>query len=627
MDLSREIRCAAAGVAIWLTLGVVAQAGPVPQMIPFSNRFDYAAGTTVKSLTIDGWDASSLLVVVQTNVVWADASAVELPQNTTLSNAVTPGGATNVWTDFQVCLEPRLDVTDDAVQSNASIQVNLVDSGYLQTYDRLNGWLTLSNTAWGSALTALTNGQWARITLCQNYVSHQSALFLDGTLIKERLPFISNVTSCARFRMDGGGTTSSYFDNFGMDRTMPGGLPNNWDGAGLTDAQEIDAYGYLAFTFNVGPSQAYTTIQAAVNAALDRYTINVTPGIYTEDVSIAHSLAGLTGGVVTVNGSLSIGAGAVVGASGLACSNLTVANAGNLTVSGSLTAVSNVAVAAGGRLTVNGALVASHLTIGSGGRVVITNGSLQADGFTLTGSFSLDERWGNMQARSTLTFQDDFEIYPAGMPLSVAGFRGWGASDSSVVVEQTRSYGVDKAVDLGYGRTLSNRVSSGTATQVWTDLRAVMCYAADDDPTEVRSNASVMMVTTTNGYVSLYNRTSGTWDVCRRDAWGNALAPLTNGQWIRISVMNDFASKQSAIFLDGVLVRQQFPFINTNLTSYSTFSMANEQTNAACLDEVYIGGQYPPTLTNDVNGNLVPDAQEIALTGDIFPHGSVFKFR
>ena len=53
----------------------------------------------------------------------------------------------------------------------------------------------------------------------------------------------------------------------------------------------------------------------------------------------------------------------------------------------------------------------------------------------------------------------------------------------------------------------------------------------------------------------------------------------------------------------------------------------NGETNAASLDEVYIGAVYSASLTNDVNQNGVPDAEEIAATGDVFIRGTVFKFR
>ena len=606
MDLIQKIR----GFTGWVVVGLCGvtsgMAAPVAQTIPFSNGFEYAQGTQVSSLTNVGWEASSPLVVVQTNVFTNGAAAAEIPATMMLSNAIVVAAQTNLWTDCYLRLEPVFDLSTPSVNSNAVAHVKLDSTGYLLAYDRTNGWLTLSNTTWGAPVTAVADGQWVRVTVFQNYVSQQCAVFLNGLLLKERLPFVSNVTACSSFQVEGGSMTSSYLDDFGISRTNSATLSNDWNTDGLTDASEIGTYGYLAFTLQVGPSQTYTTIQAAVEAALPRYTVNVAAGTYNENVSLLQSLASLTGGAFTINGSLSIGAGAVVNTRGLTCGTLSVSNAAHLTVAG--------------------ALVATHLTIAAGGSLVITNGSLQADGLVMSGSFTVDERWGQ-QASSTLTFQDNFDNYQVGTPLSALGFRGWGASDSRVVVETNRANSVANGVDIGYGMTLSNRVDAGAATQVWTDFRGILCYDLLDDPRSVESGAAFMMVVSSNGYLNLYNRVSESWEECRSNVWKQPVAPLVNGEWTRISVNNNYATKECAVFLNGVLVRQKLPFINTTLTHYASVLLLNDETNAACLDDIYIGAVYPTSLNSDSNQNGVADAQEIQMGIDILTTGSVYLIR
>jgi len=584
---------------VWLGLGLMALAGPVAQTIPFSNMFNYAVGKTVQSMTNEGWDASSPLVQVQTNVVYPDTASVILPQNTAMTNYVAPAAMTNVWTDFYVQMEPRNETNDLSADSNAVIQVALDWLGYLQVYDRTNGWLSLSNTVRGAPVTAFTNGQWGRVTLFQNYVAGQCAVFLNGTLLKELQPFGSNVTACSHVRVEGGDTTGSYFDNFIMTCTIP---------AGFADAQEIDTYGYVALTFNVGPGQTYTNIQSAIDAAMNRYTLNITSGTYNENVTITHSVI-ITGGVFTIN-------------------NMTLGTNSTTTIRQGLSG-SNLTLQAGAHLNVTGSVVAvSNLSINAGARLVVVNGTVVANGFTFTGSFTLDQNWGTPAAAAILPYQENFDVYQPGIPLNLLGFRGWGASDNSVVVEQTRYVSASNGVDLGYFKTLSNRVSAAGVGQVWTDMRVNPAYSANDDTTAVRSTAAFMMVVTTNGYLSFYDQTNSSWDVCTKDIWQNNVAQRT-GQWSRVSVLCDYNTKKCAVFLDGVLLRQGLPFINPALGTNSGFSMANEETNVVSLDDVYVGATYPSTLTNDVNTNGIPDAQEILLTGDILhpEMGSIFTIR
>lgn len=609
MNLKYKIQRGAVWAALWASLGTSGLATPLAQTLPFTNSFEtYVAGTSLSALTNDGWDASSPLVVVQTNVVWAGTNAVLLPVNTTLSNAIAAASVTNVWTDSYLVLQPRINTNGLSVPDHAIVAVNLGETGYLQAYDRQNGWLTLSNTVWGGSVTALTNGQWARVTVFQNYVEHHCAVFLDGNLLTERLPFVSNVNTCASLRLQGDNSASSYFDDFAMRRTIPATLTNNWDEGGSTDAEEIDTYGYLALTLNVGPLEAYTTIQAAVDAALPRYTINVAAGSYTESVTITQNLANLTGVGVTVNGAVSLASGIVVSASGLNASSLTLASNAQLNLT-------------------NTTVTVGTLVINTGARVVLVNSTLTANGVTLHGTFTLDENWGNAAGVTTLPYTESFETYQPGTPMNALGFRGWGASDSTVTVTSNQAFGGTNAVVLGYGLAVSNRVDSEAASQVWTDFRGILRYDANDDTATVRSNAAFMMVVTTNGYLGLYNRVSGNWEPCTNDVWQNPVAALTNGHWARISVNNNYATKECAVFLNGVLVRQQLPFINTNLTGYSTVTLANKETNATYMDDLYIGAVYPSSLTNDLNGNALPDAYEIQMEFDLFNSGTVYLIR
>lgn len=792
MNLSRNRQNIISGTLGWLGAGLMAMADPVAQTIPFSNNFDYVVGTTVQSLTNAGWDASSSLVQVQTNVICVDTSSVILPQNTALTNWMAPDPMTNVWTDLYAQMAFHDDSNDMAATTSGVLKLFMDRTGYIKVYDVQNGWLTLSNTVRGAPVTAYTNGQWGRITLFQNYASNQCAVFLDGTLLKELLPFVSNVTACSRFRLDGGNQANSYFDNYSVTRAIP---PN------LTDGQEIDTYGYLAFKLNVGPSQPYTTIQSAVNAALPRYTIHVTNGTYTENVTINHAIGALTGGVFTINGTLAIAqdlsvssrvgftsgdlslsnrsilavtgsliasnvtsfTGAVLTVSGsvtnrdmtlgtnslttfgqnlsgsnltlnagarlsvtgavnavdvtlgtgaslyagstLACHSLVESSGATGTVVGALTATggltlganavltaggtvsgSDLTLAAGSRLTATGSLsvtgtvnisatatlvangqVAGHdiaisgglvigagggvtatnltlgsgvtlaltnanvtvsnLVIGAGATLVVSNGTVMANGFTFTGSFTLDEHWGNASAVPGMPYTENFDSYQPGQPVSALGWRGWRVADNSIAVEQGRYVSASNGVDIGYLKPLTNRVNAAGAGQVWTDLRVIPTWDVNDATTEVRSTAALMAVISTNGYLSLYNRTSASWDECRKDVWHHDVPQRQAGQWSRVSVLSDYNSKQCAVFLDGVLLRQQFPFINPNLVSNTMFTLVNQQTNVVSLDNVYVGTAYPATLTNDVNQTDIPDAVEVMSGFDILSFGSVYRIR
>ena len=1117
-----------------LAAGMALAATPHP--LPCTNDFEaYPDGTRLNTLTNEGWDASGNSVTVQTavvptNRVSPNLKAVAVPADAILTNVVAPAPRlTNVWIDCEVRLVPHQDAEAPAVNSNAVSMTYLDAAGYLRLYNRdLAAWATLSNDVQGAAVPAVTNHAWARVTLNHDYAGNTCAVFLNGQALADRVPFISNVTQCAAFRVLGAQGDTTYFDNYGMTLAVPAGLTNDANHDGIADADEIHQFGYIARQLRVGPAEPFTTLQAAVDAALGRDTIvMVGAGPYAESVSIPHAIGGITGQGFALTGSLSVatpttslvgfacgtlgvsnsaalavagnvsagdttlgsaavlalagsltnrdltlatGAAASVGGGlassnmtlnagarlavsgpasalavslgaaatlaagsnwscaslatdtgatgtisgalstagalhlgtnafaavastatvgtlqldagavlavtnaltvsntatlaanarvstggsmgagntaldtasalalggGLNASNLTLASSAAVTLAGSLTAwdtalgdgarlsagssallntlttgrgatgtitgpltasgalhlgtnglltvggllgcgslgldaaarlsasgsvtvsgavtlgasasataagalasrdmalgpaasltlggtlgVSNltldadarlvvpasgtalevtlgprallaaggnwtcqslasdtaatgtiagtlsvagalhlgtnavlsagnglsaaglalddgarlavtgamtaatltvgagatatangavtvagpvalganatltvsdtfhaaqvtlasgariiagtnvvtsgdIAVGAAASLVVNGSLAAAnvnvdgafglaagstvtsatfavgagtavaltnatlnagHLVIGAGATFSITQGSLTSDGLTLSGSFTLDDRWGT-QARSTLPFADDFENYLAGTPLNALGFRGWGASDSGVVIQSNRTYGGSRrAVDVGMYESISNRIAAATPTNVWTDFEGVWAYGPADELPDVNTNAVALVVMGTNGFLTLFN--AGAWDACTNDAWNNPVAAVTNAQWIRVSLNNNFVTRRSALFLDGQLLRQDVPFVNTNVATYSAFRFINQHTATATADDVLITPDVPASLTDSHDDDTTPDAQEIQAHGNTWanPRGAVFKFR
>jgi hypothetical protein len=590
--------------------------------IPYTNDFEsYLQGYSLTNLAAEGWSASDGTVAVQTNVVWTqnvspNLKAVTIPGETALTNAVTVApGLSNIWLDCEVRVVTDRAETAPTPDSNAVALAYVNADGWLTVYDRdAGGWTLLSNTVAGAGVPVLTNGQWARITVHQNYVSKRCAVFLNGQALREGLPFISNVTQCASFRLTGAADDPSYFDNYAFTTHTGFSAPltNDINADGVADVQEVQQFGRLARRLEVGPGLAFTTVTGALAAAQARDILVISgPGPYAGDAVIGLALGFVTGQVFTINGTLALGAGLVLTSQvGFACNTLIVSNAGTLAVGGNVTA--------------------TDLQIRSGARLVVSNGTLTANGLVLTGSFTLDENWGAAQARVGLPFEDDFESYAAGVSLNSLGFRGWGASDGAVAVQSNLTYGGSgRAVALEFGQMLSNRVLTASPATVWTDLRVVGRYDSNDIPSEVDSNTLANVFVNSNGYLAVYNNNA--WVVCSNDVWGGTVAAMTNGQWVRISVQNHFGRQDSAVFLDGRLLRQRVPFIRTtNRDRYSGFWLNNTETDAVAADEVAISYGVPVTLTNNCDGDEMTDADEIQRYGSVLvfpPTGSVFRLR
>ena len=383
-------------------------------------------------------------------------------------------------------------------------------------------------------------------------------------------------------------------------------------------------------SLTVNGSMSSSTVALKSGAHLTTGNLSAT-GSASLDAGAAMSVAGTMSAlnaVISTGASLSAGVLALAG-------DLTVNTGAVLTVSGAMTAV-NVNFNKGATATLGAGITATNLTLGSqvtlyiananvvcsnlaiqsGGRIVVTNGSLTANGISLTGTFTVGDTW-NSQVQSTLTFTDDFENYLNGTPLVTLGFRGWGASAGDVLVLTNLNGNTTKAVNLPYGDMVSNRVSAVGVRKVWTDVQIVMPYNIADDMPDVDNNAIAMILMSSNGYLSAYNQSVGMWEEFRTNYWGTNVAVTGLGEWVHVSVFNNFDTKECAIFRNGILLRQHLPFINTNINQYAEFGYSQMEVETGSLDNVVISGVLPAGLTNDVDQNGVADALAIDFYGDV----------
>lgn len=554
------------------------------------NFESYTVGTSLTGLVARGWGASDPGVVVTNNVFNNPTNMAVLPPTVVASNNIG-GGTGKIWTDCLLDETVRLDPsTLPPMNPAVSVMVGVTTDGFAAVYNPAsNGWDICASDARGSNLTGVASGSWVRVSLCQDYAAHVSALFLNGRLVRQQIPFITNLTSYGTFRLRSGAGSSAYLDNVFVSNAIPSDLSSeavsyssDVDGDGVPDVWEIQNYNDLS---TWGPVVSNSIVFNCPNVTLNNLTV-------TNGAVLSLSASGLT---IT-------GAVQVAGASAI--------------------------------LITNEVVVISNLVISSNASVRVVNGMLVANGLTLSGTFTLDSGWSGVLTPSSLNFTDDFETYPLGLTLDRCGGWGWGASSpGSVVQSNVVVHGVQSAL-VSPVSSLSNVVSMSAAvlSNVWTDVN--ICdtaprYAGMDYPT-VNTNRAVMLFVNTNNHVVIWN--SNGWDECSLDVVGNAAEMIATGQWARITLFEDFGAKKVALFVNGHLLRQQIPFISSAVGSYGLLNL-NAGSGAAYLDNVMISTNLPDSLTNGPNSDIdhdgIADAMAIQLYGRLLflPRGSMFKIR
>ena len=381
---------------LWLgatiALGAMTACAAVPSVY---DAFDsgYTTGYTFDA-PANGWRADSAAAMVTNSGAYSPPNVAYLSGGVSLSNTVSADANLRLWTDLQI--NPVLGIaTSDPTTNTSSFYSFFTLDGYLSVGTPA-GFLVCSNDIWGSPVPPSTNG-YARVSIFQDYRLAKQAVFVNGQLVLQDLAFITNAVNYNQFQVRNS-ESNCWLDNVWVQTNLPGGLSSDRNGDGMSEAQEIQTYGYACRTQYVGGAgyPAYGSIAAAVAAARARDTIYVPTGPYGEDILVSNAIR-FVGGAFTNSGTLTVRSTGVVFqadmtwgtvvldtnsvatlSQGLACSNLIVAPGATVTVT-SVTC-SNVSVGTNARLTCLGAFACANLCWLDQGAVVAFSNTVTCPG-------------------------------------------------------------------------------------------------------------------------------------------------------------------------------------------------------------------------------------------------------
>jgi len=194
--------------------------------LDFTDNFElYAPDTIMTNLGFRGWGATSSGVVVRATQGLSSSKGAVLSGGSVLSNRVTSGGQLKIWTDFYT--RPTRGESPDVGNTNQYAFFSFVDtSGFLNVW-KTGVWVVCSNVLDGSGgtVTAMDTGAYARVTLFMNYDSHLAAVFVDGKLVCQQVPFPAGATisGYTSFRAESP-DSSLALDNVGITIGIPSGL-------------------------------------------------------------------------------------------------------------------------------------------------------------------------------------------------------------------------------------------------------------------------------------------------------------------------------------------------------------------------------------------------------------------
>lgn len=571
---------------------------------------------------VQQWRASSASVVVSDAEFVSPGHSVWLPPNSAISNAVAVGGPTVVWTVTRT--RPRLGIEPLYPPTNGVSYLHYFGTnGFLNVWNG-SGWQACSNDVWDAPAPAFARGDWVDVAIYQNFTNRTTAVMVDGRVVLQDFPFVNALSDYGTFTTENV-VSNAYLDDVAVQTAYPAGRPTeDANSDGLTDAEELQQYGYVSRTLYVGAGERYATIAAALAVARDRDTVFVRAGNYSDTATISANIR-ITGETFSNSGTLTVAAGKTVTVGHSFSSSLSVSGTLSLSAGVTVTAAS-AAVAGTGKidLAASASLLAGTLTVAAGGEVASTGGRLSvADaGVDMTGTFTVDDAWGT-QAERGLDFAEDFELYADGSQLASLGFRGWGASSTTnAVVRAGQGRSGTKAALVTDGAVLSNRINTAQM-RVWTDyyLRPRPGLAPASPPTDRAAYA---------GYVNTAGRLAvwegAGWVVCSNDVAGGALPALGTSAYTRVTVHCDYVNHRSAVFVANRLAREQIPFpAGEGIGAYHGLVTDNRSYSAG-LDDLAISAAMPGGMTNDVDRDTMADALEIDRYGTLGRYNGPWTF-
>lgn len=237
--------------------------------VPFSDDFDtgYSDGSLLSSGG-KGWESTangSVVAVVSNNYGLGSTKGAIVPAAVTVSNLYTSVEGTNVWTDFWV--KPQrfqaIGAANPTLDGDAMAFFYVNSNGYIvvaQVAGSSTNWITLTNSVSGTPVTPCSTTDFVRISVNQNYISTNWAIFQDGLLLREGLAsvrsFAPGTDYYKKFEIANGGTaTNSYtgsgaavMDNVVVSTNNLSTLTMDANANGMFDAWEIFYFGSTSST-------------------------------------------------------------------------------------------------------------------------------------------------------------------------------------------------------------------------------------------------------------------------------------------------------------------------------------------------------------------------------------------
>jgi hypothetical protein len=240
------------GVTLTGTFTLNSQWGtsPTPASLNFSDDFEsYSTNMPLALCGGQGWGASDSGSIIQGSVFTNGAKAAMVVQHSALSNTVSAAGVNKVWTDVWLNDSAARVPGFPYLSTNANRAVMLfVNTNNNVVIWNSNAWDECVSNAVGGLAPTVATGMWVRVSVFEDFTAQKVALFVNGQLLRQQVPFMSPMASYKGLSLSAG-AGAAYLDDVQVWTNIPATLTNmpmsDLDHDGIPDAVEIARKGTL----------------------------------------------------------------------------------------------------------------------------------------------------------------------------------------------------------------------------------------------------------------------------------------------------------------------------------------------------------------------------------------------
>ena len=212
-------------------------------------------------------------------------------------------------------------------------------------------------------------------------------------------------------------------------------------------------------------------------------------------------------------------------------------------------------------------------------------------------------------AFSALPWESGFEAEEGYSIGDLDGQDGWRVGEGTAQVQTGEVAAGEQAAELGGGGAAgSSRVehyfAGGGQTVVWTDFKVKMVPRALAEPGRNAAGVAAMVAVDEDMNLCGFDGTSGEW------ARATNAVRVKLGQWLHLTVMEDFSAGQWNLYWDGEPILEGLSFADGTVGQYSRFALCGGSSVGEYLDEVRISGEMPEHIDRDGDG--LTDSEEDA---------------